>query len=127
MSHLLCFGLGFSARVLAARLAAKGWAITATSRSEEGAAAIRARGYRAFVFEGSVPLPDEAFDGVDHMVVSAPPGADGDPVIRQHAAFRRLGGAIQMGCLSVDHGCLWRSRRRPRHRGHAPHPQHGAR
>lgn len=85
MSHLLCFGLGFSARILAARLAAKGWAITATSRGAGGAEAIRALGYRAFVFDGCAALPREAFEGVTHVVVSAPPGADGDPVLRQHA------------------------------------------
>jgi nucleoside-diphosphate-sugar epimerase len=85
MNHLLCFGLGFSARVLAARLAAGGWTITATTRSEEGAQAIRAMGYRAFVFDGANPLPSEAFDGVTHVVVSAPPGADGDPVLQRHA------------------------------------------
>jgi nucleoside-diphosphate-sugar epimerase len=91
MNHLLCFGLGFSARVLAARLAAKGWTITATSRSEEGAEAIRRAGYRAFVFDGARPLPDSAFDGVTHAVVSAPPGAGGDPVLALHAAhFARL-------------------------------------
>ncbi len=85
MNHLLCFGLGFSARILAARLAAKGWKISATSRSAAGAAAIAARGYEGLVFDGTVPLPDDAFDGVTHAVVSAPPGADGDPVLRQHA------------------------------------------
>ena len=85
MNHILFFGLGFSARVLAERLAAKGWTVSATSRSEAGAAAIRARGYRAFVFDGSRPLPREAFDGVTHVVDSAPPGEDGDPVLRWHA------------------------------------------
>jgi len=85
MNHLLCFGLGFSARVLAQRLAAKGWTITATSRSEDGAEAIRAKGYRALVFDGANPLPEGALDSVTHVVVSAPPGADGDPVLRRHA------------------------------------------
>lgn len=86
MNHLLCFGLGFSARILAARCDAKGWTVSATSRSPEGADAIRGKGYRAFVFDGSQPLPRQAFDGVTHVVTSAPPGADGDPVLRQHAA-----------------------------------------
>lgn len=85
MSHLLCFGLGFSARVFAGRLAAKGWTITATSRSAEGAEKIRAAGYNALVFDGTAPLPAAAWAGVTHAVVSAPPGADGDPVLHQHA------------------------------------------
>lgn len=85
MNHILCFGLGFSASVLAERLARRGWTVSATSRSAAGAQAIGARGYRGFVFDGSQPLPQEAFDGVTHVVDSAPPGDDGDPVLRQHA------------------------------------------
>lgn len=85
MNHILFFGLGFSARALAERLSARGWTVSATSRSAAGAEAIRARGYRGFVFDGSAPLPEQAFDGVTHVVDSAPPGDDGDPVLRQHA------------------------------------------
>ncbi len=93
MSHLLCFGLGFSASVLAARLKRQGWAISATSRSESGAARINALGYRGLVFDGTAPLADRDFDGVTHVVVSAPPGDDGDPVLRVHASdfARRTG------------------------------------
>jgi len=86
MNHLLCFGLGFSARVLAERLSAKGWTVTATSRSAEGAEKIRTSGYKAVVFDGTSPLPSAAWEGVTHAVVSAPPGADGDPVLRQNGA-----------------------------------------
>ena len=85
MNHILFFGLGFSARVLAERLAGQGWAVSATSRSEAGAAAIRSLGYRGLVFDGARPLPAEDFDGVTHVVVSAPPGDDGDPVLRHNA------------------------------------------
>ncbi len=86
MTHILCFGLGFSASALAARLTREGWSVTATSRGAAGAARIAAEGYRAFVFDGTAPLPPEAFEGVTHVVVSAPPDDDGDPVLRQHAA-----------------------------------------
>lgn len=85
MNHILFFGLGFSAKALAAQLAAQGWTISATSRSAPGAEAITAQGYRGLVFDGTRPLPEQAFDGVTHVVVSAPPGDDGDPVLRQHA------------------------------------------
>ena len=84
MTNLLCFGLGFSARVVAARQLAKGWRVSATSRSESGAAAIRKLGYVAYVFDGTRPLPRQAFDGVTHAVVSAPPTSAGDPVLLQH-------------------------------------------
>jgi nucleoside-diphosphate-sugar epimerase len=85
MNHILFFGLGFSARALARRLAERGWAVSATSRSASGAEAIEARGYRGLVFDGSTPLPQQAFDGVTHVVNSPPPGDDGDPVLRQNA------------------------------------------
>ena len=85
MSHLLCFGLGYSASVLASRLSAKGWTVSATSRSDAGAEAIRGLGYRGLAFDGTEPLPAKGFDGVTHVVVSAPPAADGDPVLRRHA------------------------------------------
>ncbi|MFO1121955.1 MAG: SDR family oxidoreductase [Hyphomicrobiales bacterium] len=83
MTHLLCFGLGFTARVLAERLAAQDWRISATSRSAAGAAGISAFGYRGFVFDGTAPLPEDAFDGVTHVLNSAPPDASGDPVLAQ--------------------------------------------
>lgn len=82
MTHLLCFGMGFSARALALHLAGRGWRVTGTSRSAAGAAAIAALGHRSFVFDGSAPLPEEAYAGVTHVVVSAPPDAAGDPVLR---------------------------------------------
>ncbi len=85
MNHILCFGLGFTAGTLAERLARRGWKVNATSRSAAGAQAIAALGYRGLVFDGSKPLPPEAFDGVTHVIDSAPPGDDGDPVLRQHA------------------------------------------
>ena len=79
MSHLLCFGFGFSARALATRLRAEGWQISATSRSAEGLAAIAAAGANPLNFEAA---PD--FTTVSHVLISAPPGPDGDPVLAQH-------------------------------------------
>ncbi|WP_421692735.1 SDR family oxidoreductase [Aestuariivirga sp.] len=111
MNHILFFGLGFSARVLAQHLRPQGWAVSATSRSAEGAQAIHALGYGAHVFDGTAPLPEGALEGVTHVVISAPPGADGDPVLRLHAAdFARRAAQFQwIGYLSTtgvygDHG-----------------------
>jgi len=55
MSHLFCFGLGYSAQRVARRLAAQGWSITGTARTTEGAAAVAAQGYDALVFDGTAP------------------------------------------------------------------------
>jgi nucleoside-diphosphate-sugar epimerase len=83
---LLVFGLGFSARVLADRLRPVGWNVRATARSAEKVAALRAEGIDAFAFDGTGPIVDkaEAFDGISHLLLSVPPGADGDPVLAQH-------------------------------------------
>lgn len=44
MSTLLCIGLGYTARVFAARLAAEGWRIIGTTQTADGAARIAALG-----------------------------------------------------------------------------------
>ena len=81
MNRLLCFGLGYSARVLAARLAAVGWCISGTSRSDEPSAA------RSTVpFDRDRSLSASAFEGVTHILVSIPPENRGDVVLDLHAS-----------------------------------------
>ena len=87
MNHLLCFGLGYTGKAFAARLAAKNWLITGTSRHSEGAAAIAALGYNALVFDGAAPLSPQAFQNVTHILLSVPPDAGGDPVLRHHGEY----------------------------------------
>jgi nucleoside-diphosphate-sugar epimerase len=70
--------MGFSARALAARLGAKGWTITGTSRSVDGLKDVEALGFRSALFDASLRIPDD----VTHVVTSVPPGPDGDPVLR---------------------------------------------
>jgi nucleoside-diphosphate-sugar epimerase len=114
MSHLFCFGLGFTGKVLARRLRDHGWQVTGTSRNAAGARAIEALGHRAYVFDGTAPLPEDAFATVTHVVVSIPPGASGDPVLRWHsqdfaqrtARFRWLGYLSTTGVYG-DHGGAW--------------------
>ena len=78
---LLSFGHGFSARALAGRLLPQGWRVIGTTRSTEKAAAITASGAEACIWPGD-PL---SFEGVTHLLLSAGPDAEGDPVLR---AFR---------------------------------------
>jgi nucleoside-diphosphate-sugar epimerase len=80
MNRLLCFGFGFSARALARRLLPKGWDIHATSRSEAGRALIRDSGAHDLPF----PIADEDLSGKTHLLISAPPGGNGDPVLLAH-------------------------------------------
>ncbi len=85
-SHLLCFGFGFSAQALAAILPVDKWTITGTSRSVEGCGKIQQRGFNAAVFNDDTPLDESLLDGISHVVVSAPPGRTGDPVLKLHGA-----------------------------------------
>lgn len=84
MTHLFCFGLGYSSGVLAHRLAAQGWTITGTSTSAAGAARLGAQGFRGLVFDGQNKTPEvtEALARATHILLSIPPGTDGDPALR---------------------------------------------
>jgi nucleoside-diphosphate-sugar epimerase len=76
MPHLLCFGLGYSARALAARVAAAGWRVSGTSRGSAE--------YSCHCFDRDHPLSPTAFAEVTHILVSIAPDAAGDPVLDCH-------------------------------------------
>jgi dTDP-4-dehydrorhamnose reductase len=85
--HLFCFGLGYSAGVLAARLRQKGWAVSGTTTSLEGAERLSRHGYGAYVFGGThhVPQIGAALQEATHVLLSIPPGANGDPALGHFA------------------------------------------
>ena len=104
--HLFCFGLGYSASRLAARLAARGWAISGTSRSIEQAAVGHALGYAMHIFDGTARTEAACLDDVSHILISVPPGRDpglaGDPVLAQFAeTFADLPTLSWLGYLST--------------------------
>jgi nucleoside-diphosphate-sugar epimerase len=84
--HLLCFGLGYTARALAERLAGIGWRVTGTGRNPQDPGCLR--------FDRDHPLAPAVFAGVTHILISIPPDEAGDPVLDRHggdiAALRRL-------------------------------------
>ena len=86
MSHLFCFGLGYSAGVLSRRLAEQGWKISGTSTSAAGAERITAHGYSGLVFDGQTAPPEvtAALRDATHVLLSIPPGAGGDPALRAY-------------------------------------------
>jgi nucleoside-diphosphate-sugar epimerase len=87
MSHLFCFGLGFSAQHLARRLAAQGWRITGTATTGEGAEEIGRQGYEGLLFDGTTASPQAAaaLRSATHVLISVPPDVKGDRVLRWHA------------------------------------------
>ena len=84
--RLFCFGLGYSARALGARLSARGWTIAGTTRSRDKAEALRAEGIEPFLFDRGSPLerPEAALAGTTHLLISVPPDGAGDPVLDHH-------------------------------------------
>ncbi len=77
---LLSFGHGFSARAVS-RLLPKDWRIIGTTRSEEKAAQLMGEGIEPRIWPGADMIP--ALNKATHLLVSAAPNADGDPVLRE--------------------------------------------
>ena len=108
---LFCFGFGYSAEWLAAKLLPQGWKIAGTARDDAKRAAMQARGIMAYPF----PLPDAgmALAGVTHILSSVPPRDGHDPVVAaQGDALRVLPDLAWAGYLSTtgvygDTGGAW--------------------
>ncbi len=103
-SSLFCFGLGFSAKTLTARLRHDGFVVMGTHRARLNDPLIKA-------FGPQHPFEDAWLDGVTHLLISIPPDADGDPVLRAagESLARRAGQFAWVGYLSTtgvygDHG-----------------------
>ncbi len=115
MNRLLTVGLGYSARAVARRLERGRWHIAGTARSEEGLRAIRASGYEAVPFSGKTPSPalSDALRETTHLLLSAPPTANGDPLLLHHggdlvdALHLRWIGYLSTTGVYGDHGGGW--------------------
>lgn len=104
MSELFCFGFGYSARALAARLKPAGWKISGTSTSSDGVAELERAGWPATLYDGSGPSAGvgKALQSATHVLISAPPKAVGDPVYMHHASDLARASNLQwVGYLST--------------------------
>jgi nucleoside-diphosphate-sugar epimerase len=117
---LLSFGHGYSARALAARLLPEGWRVIGTTRSAENAEAIAATGAEPLVWPGTPLGP--ALREASHLLVSAGPDADGDPVLRAagediaaHARHIQWAGYLSTTGVYGDHGGDWVDEDTPLH------------
>ena len=109
---LLSFGHGFSARALAARLVPKGWRIIGTTRSPDKMAAIAETGVQPLLWPGTDV--SALIAKVPHILISAGPNADGDPVLNAlHGQFAEAASGMRwLGYLSTtgvygDHHGDW--------------------
>lgn len=79
---LLSFGHGFSARALARLLIPQGWTVYGTTRKPDKADALRAEGVTPVMWpDGDLSA---AFDAATHLLISAGPDAEGDPVLNRY-------------------------------------------
>jgi nucleoside-diphosphate-sugar epimerase len=98
---LLCFGLGYSAEVLAQRLLARSWRIVGTSRKAEKRRELEAKGFVMHPFDRHHPLPAAAFAAVTHVLTSIAPDETGDPVLDLHGHDLRAAGLAWAGYLGT--------------------------
>jgi nucleoside-diphosphate-sugar epimerase len=112
--NVFIFGAGYSGKAFA-DMRPQGVRIAGTTRSPEKFAGLEAVGIRPFVFDGHLTPEIRAQLAVTtHLVVSAAPGDDGDPVL--NAAHEAIAHAMPLlrwiGYLSTvgvygDHGGAW--------------------
>jgi len=76
MTSLLCFGLGYTARVFAERKRREGWRILGTSRNPAPGGSIE-----LLHFDRDHPVLPDCIKGISHVLVSIPPDDLGDPVV----------------------------------------------
>ncbi|WP_028955760.1 SDR family oxidoreductase [Sulfitobacter sp. 20_GPM-1509m] len=109
---LLSFGHGYSAQALAAVLIPQGWRVIGTTRTAEKAEAIAATGVEPLVWPGGDVMP--ALAEATHVLISAGPTADGDPVLNElrEAIASKASDLEWLGYLSTtgvygDHAGDW--------------------
>ncbi len=115
MNKLICFGLGYAAKVFARRMLDNGWRVYGTTRCEHSAVKLRGMGFEAAVFTGDAPGAEvgDALAAATHVLVSIAPGAKGDAVLAHHAPDLAAAPALKwIGYLSTvgvygDHGGAW--------------------
>jgi len=76
---LLSIGHGFSAQVLAAELIAQGWRVIGTTRKPEKLSKLEAAGVEPLLWPCEL---SEALSEATHVLTSAGPDAEGDPILR---------------------------------------------
>ena len=82
MKTLLSFGHGYSARALTPLLLAEGWHVIGTTRSRDKADALRHEGVEPVLFGEDL---SGALRRATHVLTSAGPDEDGDPVLNAYA------------------------------------------
>lgn len=83
---LFCFGYGYTASFLSDRLRQFDWQIAGTTTDPEKKVYLKKSGIDAMLFDQNHMINDpvRTFADVTHVLLSIPPGAEGDPVAEIH-------------------------------------------
>lgn len=93
MNRLFCFGTGFSAQTLIARLDPAAWHCAGTCRTAAKAISLTQNGIDAYVFDGTAAVDDarNLFANITHILISIPPKTDNsedrDLTLKHHQAY----------------------------------------
>ena len=111
--ELFIYGLGFSGQALARRMQAKGWAVSATARSQDKAAALIGLDITP-VNPADPDAMTAAMGRAKAILITAPPGPDGCPALQQivpalarSAAFPDWIGYVSTTGVYGDQGGGW--------------------
>ncbi|WP_172298080.1 SDR family oxidoreductase [Pseudoruegeria sp. HB172150] len=109
---LLSFGHGYSARALARRLLPTGWRIIGTTRKPDRTEELRNEGISPRIWPGTDISAD--LEQATHLLISAGPGAEGDPVLNalradlvNAAPHIEWAGYLSTTGVYGDHGGGW--------------------
>jgi nucleoside-diphosphate-sugar epimerase len=113
--NLVIIGYGYSSAAIARNLLPGPASLHVTARTPEKIARLRTQGLNADVFDGEVIAPGlrQALQAATHLLISAPPGETGDPLLNAPGfsalAMPALTRIIYLSTVGVygDHAGAW--------------------
>lgn len=122
MGTVLILGTGYSALAIARVLVPLGWTVRGTTRDPNKLAVLEQAGVTPVSLCGDTRdiALHQAMDGATHWIISAAPGPQGDPFLRDHRSWLATGPAPRwLGYLSTtgvygDVGGAWIDETAPR-------------
>ena len=84
MSHLFCFGLGYSGQVIGNLLQTQGWKVSGTTRDITSKVRLEQDGFTMHLFDDDHHISPDILNDVSHVLLSIPPGEAGDLVFLQY-------------------------------------------
>lgn len=113
--NLVILGYGYSSAAIAREIRPFPGAFHVTARSAEKITRLRGEGLDAFVFDGTALSPGlaDTLEQATHLLISAPPGEAGDPLLNAPGfadlALPALKRVVYLSTVGVygDHGGAW--------------------